>query len=945
MASMQQPPTVQLGEYGEDQAVAFFSGIGWGPLKTGKHDLGTDLFVQLRADDLTDLRMLLGAQVKTGQSFFAEPGTLNGRDGWWFRESDKKHAEYWLNHHVPHILVLQTDDMTTRVWTVLDSRTISDTGVGIKVFVPADQVLDSSCKSNWIELVAEARKLISFEGSRWRFSITQLPQVVWARYALLAPSLVAPHPNRGFSSDINWAEAIAICAGGNPERWDWFARERQEVPSESEALLHADPGWRLAGIIRRWVTGDDASLEDAPRANLPGHLEVARAICAAIAATDRFDLGRAAEELEAARHKGGLSSDQVWVTIHLAHVRRLQGRLDNAKALLEEGLIASAALSADITTSALRSACVLGLFDLAPGLSGDIGSAVTAADHSAAWWRTQSVANGLEKDAEKRFKAWARDRTIVFGGAAAAHNELFSAALTARLAGNFASWRGYASLLAQIDLVTPPNGDSDVLASLDSLRKAGDKKTLELAIRKIRADGPLKALADLADIASPDRATSMSIHADLEFLAEAGEHVDAGQARQWVNALVASLNQPEAFYKKYAIQQWALPEIFSALAGLHRHLAREDQIQILDFSMALADDTSPLLEGPLSRLLHQLDPALLDEHLAAFDTSSPNASWPGNLFRDLLAPRSARVRGIVRQALLDGDLSALSGANDVTQIDADEANVLLDHCESAFEQFKQPSNGIAMGGLDEYRLGAILALNGPELIRPRAWRMITDAIAQPIDVPERKHAAVKLVAGHSQQVPEEHRQKLITAARVFRTVPPSRYALPATVLRPVGPAFTELLLELDDQADDWSDLLATLLGGDRESRLGACDILARRPGYEVALLALSHDAEQDVATRAARGIAQRIATDEDCARSFSTQLAQLARRAGESIPFAVLGGVSESEGLTEGSARLLASLLEHPSPAVRHATAGLLAARRWEVDSRAHTQTDGTVIP
>ncbi|MBU4188899.1 MAG: DUF4365 domain-containing protein [Actinobacteria bacterium] len=941
MTSIQQPSAVQLGEFGEDQAVAFFSGIGWGPLKTGKHDLGTDLFVQLRTDDLIDLRMLLGAQVKTGPSFFNEPGTVDGREGWWFRESSKKHAEYWLNHHVPHILVLQTTDMATRVWTVLDSRTIENTGVGIKVFVPAAQVLDSSWKPRWIDLVTEARKLLSFEGSRWTFSITQLPQDVWARYALLVPSLVAPHPNRGFSSPINWAEAIAICASGTPDRWDMFASQHTDVPSEPEALLHAEPGWRLAGVIRRWVMGGTATLEGVQTTSLPRHLEVARVICAAVAATDRYDLDQAAAILGAQLVDGGLSVDQVWISVHLAHVRRLQGDLDGARKLLEEGLVASAALSADITTSALRSACVLGLFDLAPIHSADIGSAVTAADNSAAWWRTQIVASGLESDAKKRFKKWARDRSIVFGGAASAHNDLFSAALTARLAGSFGAWRSYASLLAQIDLVTPPDGDADVAISLDSLRQSGDTKTLKLAIQKVRADGPMKAIADLAEIATPDHATSMSIYADLELLAEAGEHFDADHARPWLDALLTGLTQPEAFYKRYAIRQWALHEIVEALVGLARHFTRQDQIRILEFAQPLASDASQLLQGPLSRLLHQLDPTLIDEYLAAYDTDSAPTSWPGELFRDLLAPRSARVRMVVRKALLKGDLMALSGANDITRIESDEASVLLDHCESAFERNKLPSNGIAMRGLDEYRLTTIIALNGPASTRARAWSVITDAIAEPIDVPERKYAAVKIIAGHPDQVPRDHREQLIAAARAFGNAPPSRYASPEFGLKPTGPAFTELLLELEGKAPEWNGLLATLLAGDTQARCGACDILARRPGHEVTLLALTHDADQGVATRAARGIAQRIASDEGLAPAYAAQLQELSVQGGESMPYAALSGISTSETLTEGAEWLLASLLDHASPAVRQKTAELISSRRWQVGGGVASRTKG----
>ena len=746
------------------------------------------------------------------------------------------------------------------------------------------------------------------------------------------PSLVAPHPNRGYSSDINWAEAIAICAAGEPERWDWFASQRPDVPSESEALQHSEPGWRLAAAIRRWVMEDAGTLDGLKDTELPRHVEVARVICVAIAETDRYDLDRAAALLDARLGDAGLSVDRVWVTIHLAHVRRLQGRVDDARKLLEDGLVASAGLAADITTSALRSACVLGLFELAPGLSGDVGAAVTAADNSAAWWRTQSVSSGLEADAKKRFTKWARDRSIVFGGAASAHNDLFSAALTARLAGSFGAWGSYASLLAQLDLVTPPDGAANLATSLDSLRQVGDSKTLELAIRKVRADGPIRALADLAEIATPDHATSLSIRADMKFLAEAGEHLNADQARRWLNTLLVGLAEPEIFYSRYAIRQWAVPEIISAINGLHRYLTPDDQVQLLLFTESLPDDTSQLLEGPLSRLLNTLDLVLIDECLAKFDTDSVPTTWLGKLFRDLLAPRSERVRRVVREAILDGDLTALSGANDITRIEADEAEVLLKHCERAFERYRLPSNGITMGGQDEYRLATILALSGPEPTRPRAWRAISAALGERIDVPERKYGALKIIAEHADQVPQDHREQLITAARALRGAHTSRYVSPLMGLHPVGPLFTELLLELDDRAIDWNDLLASLIAGDAQSRQGACNIMARRPGHEATLLALTRDAEQEVVTRAARGLSRRVASDGALSPALAAHIQGLSVGGGESVPFAVLSGISFSEALTKGAHFLLSALLVHPSPAVRHDTTELVAARRWDVE-------------
>lgn len=913
---MQQPATVQLGEFGEDAAATFFSRIGWGPLRTGRHDLGTDIFVQLRTDELVDLRMLLGVQVKTGQTWFTAPATVDGRAGWWYRENDKRHAEYWRNHHVPHILVLQSADMDTRVWTVLDSNTIEDTGQGIRVFVPADQAFDQTWKSRWIDLVAEARKLLSFEGSRWNFSISQVPEVAWLRYALLVPRLVAPHANRGSSADITWAEAVASCISADPQTWARVAHDRADVPGPQEALVHADLGWRTAGAVYQWVYGDNAGLATLREESTSRPVAVAIAICNALSAVDQYELDTAASYL-AQEMRSELNADQVWLRIHLAQIHRLRGEVVVARSMLEEALVTSGSLTYDITTSALRSACVLGLFELAPLHQGDVAAAVTAADNSSAWWRTQSVAHGLESYAKKSFKKWARDKSITFGGEGVAHNRLHSAALTARLAGDFGGWRGYTSLLAQTDLVSPPDASHSISSSLDTLRSVGDKANLTLALSKVLQDGPMVAVAELADRAIPENATSVSISADLALLNRMGPHLSSDQARVWISLLLDALVTPQVFYDRFAIRNWAFHEMTAALSGLVQHLNVADQVALLAFAKSLPEGTPQMLESPLSRLLHEFDTNIIDAELANIDLSEQPTPWLAHLFRDLLAPRSETARLAVRTALEAGDLSALSGAADATRLTSDEAALLLNHCEAAFAGFRQPTNGITVGGDDHYRLAIVLALHGPDSLRERAWSIAAAALAESVDVPERKHAAFEILTQHPNEIPADFRGALVAGARAVQSAQPSRYWRDDGFLKRVGPVATATVLVLDTDAADWEELFATLLVGDPESRRYACVVMAHFPGYAAMLTALTRDPDGAVAARAAGALAQRAATHDDVPPAYLSALAQLISEAGEALPFAVLTGVSTATARTNASDQILAALHDHASPNVR----------------------------
>jgi hypothetical protein len=71
---------------------------------------------------------------------------------------------------------LQKELASRRFWARLDRSMIESTGAGIRVFVPESQTLTDDARGIWSDMVAEARKNQSFEGARWSFDITELPE-------------------------------------------------------------------------------------------------------------------------------------------------------------------------------------------------------------------------------------------------------------------------------------------------------------------------------------------------------------------------------------------------------------------------------------------------------------------------------------------------------------------------------------------------------------------------------------------------------------------------------------------------------------------------------------------------------------------------------------------------------------------------------------------------
>ncbi len=103
---MRASPQGQSGPQGQSEVKAEFEALGWGPLVNPEHDLGTDLYCQVRDRRRFDLGLFVGVQVKSGPSYFKEAVVAEGGEveGWWYREEDGDHFDYWIDHSIPHLI-------------------------------------------------------------------------------------------------------------------------------------------------------------------------------------------------------------------------------------------------------------------------------------------------------------------------------------------------------------------------------------------------------------------------------------------------------------------------------------------------------------------------------------------------------------------------------------------------------------------------------------------------------------------------------------------------------------------------------------------------------------------------------------------------------------------------------------------------------------------------
>jgi len=220
----EQPKIDRLGVSALD---GFFSRHGWLFREQTVHDFGIDAQVEIVRDGKAT-GSLIGLQIKSGKSFFAE----ETEDAFVYR-TDETHMEYWSKHSLPVIVVIYHPKSQVCYWQRATSETVASTGKGWKIEIPkANLLTDQSLGAldalvqpapyiqrlnklrldkKWITLIAEG-ETVYIEYEDWinkslpRFGITlgcasrdDIDEEVWPlRYGTAIEALLA--------STLPWAD-------------------------------------------------------------------------------------------------------------------------------------------------------------------------------------------------------------------------------------------------------------------------------------------------------------------------------------------------------------------------------------------------------------------------------------------------------------------------------------------------------------------------------------------------------------------------------------------------------------------------------------------------------------------------------------------------------------------------------------------------------------------
>ncbi|MBD7999546.1 DUF4365 domain-containing protein [Oerskovia gallyi] len=905
--------TSPAGTSGASYITAALEEYGWAVVPhPQEHDIGTDLWVSPRDARRFDLGLMLGMQVKNGDSWFAEPATVGGQPGWWFRDS-REHFEYWLHHSVPHVVVLRNPETSRAYWARVDAPSVVRTTKRGKLFIAEDQLLDATALAALTKIAAAVRPQPRWSGSAWAGAPDLAPEHE-LRYSLLAPRLVAPHPNARVG-EISPTQAVALLTSGRFGEMDRYGLV------ESDAR-RSGWGWELFFALLDYVTeGRDELIHAALEGAKQPH---ERAAASAVAAAVLTESGKYKEALAALDDT--LTSDEygpidhAWLMVHRA--RSLAEVGDPSRAI--EAAVGTYALPAqwpeDVTAAAIAGSAAALVFRASDLYKGDVGSTISAGDNEASWWRAQMMSWGLGSIFDDSFRRWQDDGEVRFSRDTGTHR-LRGASLTAGFTAHHDAWCHTTSLIARADLMDGTRDTDHAAQCLTDLVRAGDTKAVKRAISHLLEAGPADAITIAADTLNLADVTHTDARSAIELLARGADVLTSSAAD--------------------AAARWAL----SADADLATWIERVRPSFIVEYKQAellreLIDVVSPTIRAQIRARIVSC-PALVDQgsahEWAAVLAAIPVEEWDDDdaatllarsgdnwEFVDALMPlrvrRDPATRSKNASRLRAGDLKALTWVGPIANVPADTAAPLITAAAAAIgDRLTQVRSGMYTRGTG-IDAGRVLVLLNTQFPDQGDWSPILELLREPRASSPMLEATLVTIQWCSERIAESARTEICEA--LDDLVKRRRVRLPLFD-RDVAPAAVAALDSLRPGA-----LLSSrwIANQDGAVRRGLIHNLARRadPADLSALTVLAGDIVPRTRATAAAALSRWVENDVALVPGLDAIRGLLADE-GTLIARYIVGQWSDEP--SEPTRQLAAELLSHRSATVRAAARTALAER------------------
>ncbi|MBN9103781.1 MAG: DUF4365 domain-containing protein [Propionibacteriaceae bacterium] len=148
--SMTRPPSAVTERAGVYAVGLIVNGFGWVFREQPTDDYGIDAQAEVFEADGTATGKVIALQIKSGRAtYFANENP----DGW-THYVDTKHAEYWLKHSLPVVVVLCDEIDGKAYWQQVTKSTLEATPKNFKILVPRSQELGTTSVAALREVAA-----------------------------------------------------------------------------------------------------------------------------------------------------------------------------------------------------------------------------------------------------------------------------------------------------------------------------------------------------------------------------------------------------------------------------------------------------------------------------------------------------------------------------------------------------------------------------------------------------------------------------------------------------------------------------------------------------------------------------------------------------------------------------------------------------------------------